>query len=316
MKADNRTPAAILAGGILLAGLVPLVLYPVWFGTGGNAGELGAVAFRATSVFEQWMLLLTAVAVKPAYILITTLLVIWLWRQQAPDLVALRRGLIAFWLGENACTINFLLYQGNCELWEYLHNFGMVVSFSFITYALLEGLDRRLLKYSAAQDRCAALSLCRACIKYEDVPCGLRRAFNVFIPATMVLALMPFCARIENVAYDTSVIGRIQHFMQSIPRQLFELRYCPVLALALLGAAWFVLVFKKPDPVPLAKALFAAGLGPLGFGMMRLFLFAAYRDDLAWFMAWEELTEFLFIVAVAFVLFIFRQSLLPRRAVA
>src|SRR6516162_5973181 len=153
MKADNRTPAAILAGGILLAGLVPLVLYPVWFGTGGNAGELGAVAFRATSVFEQWMLLLTAVAVKPAYILITTLLVIWLWRQQASDLVALRRGLIAFWLGENACTVNFLGYHGDSELWEYLHNYGMVVCFSFITYALLEGIDRRLIKYSPAQDR-------------------------------------------------------------------------------------------------------------------------------------------------------------------
>lgn len=312
MKSDNRNSAAILVGGILLAGLVPLVLYPLLFGPANNTGTASANVFRVTNLFEQWMLLLTAVVIKPAYILITTVLIVWLWRQQAPDLIALRRGLLAFWLGENACTVNFLAYHGDCEFWEYLHNFGMVVCFSYITYALLEGLDRRLIKYSSAQDRCAALSLCRACIKYADVPCGLRRAFKMLIPATMVLALMPFCASIQNVAYDTRIIGGVQHFMQSVPRQLFELRYCPALATALLAASWFVLLFKREEPVALAKALFAAGMGPLGFGMMRLFLFAAYRDDLAWFMAWEEFTELLFVLAVAFMLFVFRNSLILR----
>jgi hypothetical protein len=188
----------------------------------------------------------------------------------------------------------------------------MVVCFSFITYALLEGLDRRLIKYSSAQDRCAALSLCRACIKYADVPCGLRRAFEVLIAATLVLALMPFCAPIQSVAYDTNIVGGIQHFVQSAPRQLFELRYCPALATVPLAASWLVLLFKREEPVALAKVLFAAGIGPLGFGMVRLFLFAAYRDDLAWFMAWEEFTELLFVLAVGLILFIFRHSLLVR----
>lgn len=311
-KSHNRTSAAILAGGILLAGVAPLILYPLLYGATNNPGALSLAAFRATSLFEQWILLLTAVVLKPVYILITTALIIWLWRQQAPDLVALRRGLVAFWLGENACTVNFLVYHGECEFWEYLHNFGMVVCFSFITYALLEGLDRRLIKYTSAQDRCAALSLCRACIKYADVPCGLRRAFNVFIPATLVVALMPFCAPIQSVAYDTRIVGGVQHFVQSAPRQLFELRYCPALAAALLSASWLVLLFRRKEPVALAKALFAAGIGPLGFGMMRLFLFAAYRDDLAWFMAWEEFTELLFVLAVAFLLFIFRHALFAR----
>ncbi len=312
MTPDKRSAAGFLAAGILAAGLLPVVVYLVYLGGGAN---LSAPApFRSTGLLEQWLLLLTAVVVKPIYVLLSLGLVVWLWRQKAPDLVALRWGLIAFWLGENACTLNFLTRHGNSELLDYLHNFGMAVSFSFITYAALEGVDRRLIKYSAATDRCAALSLCRACIKYADVPCGLRRVFTMLIPATLVVALIPLCAAPEVVSYDTSVVGSPQHFHQSLAGQWFEIRYCPWLAILLLASSWLVLRFKREDPVAPAKVLFAAGLGPLGFGMMRLFLFALDRQDLAWSMVWEEITELLFVIAVAFVLVVFRQSVFVRKA--
>ncbi len=59
----------------------------------------------------------------------------------------------------------------------------------------------------------------------------------------------------------------------------------------------------------MSKVLFAAALGPLGFGFLRLFLFAAFRDDLIPFVVWEEITELVFVFAVVFVLVVFRQSL-------
>jgi rhodanese-related sulfurtransferase len=269
-------------------------------------------AFRSLSVFEQWLVVITAFGIKPAYTLISLVVIIWLWRQRAPDLVALRWGLIAFWLGENACAVNYMIFHGNSDLWEYLHNLGMAVCFSFATYAVLEGMDRRLIKYSSAKDRCAALSLCRACIKHADVPCGLRRVFTMLIPATIAVAIMPLCADLKTAAYDTSIMGTNVHYSETLSDQLFEIRYCPALAILLLTASWLVLLFKRQEPVPLAKVLFAAGMGPVGFGFMRLFLAAAYREDPVWANAWEEITELLFVAAVAFVLLVFRQSLFAK----
>ena len=275
-----------------------------------------ASATRRLSVVEQWLVVAIAFGVKPAYTLISLIMIIWLWRRQAPDLVALRWGLIAFWLGENACAINYMVFHGYSNFWEFLHNLGMAVCFSFVTYAVLEGVDRRLIKYSAAKDRCAALSLCRACIKYADVPCGLRRVFTMLIPATIAVALMPLTTVLKTGAFDTTILGSSVHYSETLADQLFEIRYCPYLAVLLLTASWLVLLFKRQEAVPLAKILFAAAMGPVGFGFMRLFLTAAYHENLVWYNAWEEITELLFVVAVAFILFVFRQSLFAQETTA
>ena len=309
MKPENRK-SLWLGIGVLLVGLLPVVFY--WFPPEDLFSLRDFAPFRSTSLFEQWLVVATAFGIKPAYLLLSLVTIIWLWRQRSPDLVALRWGLIAFWLGENACSVDYLLLNGNSDLWEYLHNFGMAVCFSFVTYALLEGMDRRLIKYSAAQDRCAALSLCRACIKYTDAPCGLRRVFAMLIPATMIMTVMLLNADIKPSAYDTRIVGVSVHYTELLSDQLFELRYCPALAMLLLAAAWLVLLFKRVEPVPLAKVLFAAAIGPLGFGFMRLFLYGAYHDDLILFVVWEEITELIFTFAVMFILLVFRHSLLAR----
>jgi hypothetical protein len=65
-----------------------------------------------SSVFEQWVVIVTGFGVKPVYTVLSLIVIVRLWRQGAPDLVALRRGLIAFWLGENACAIDYLVFHG------------------------------------------------------------------------------------------------------------------------------------------------------------------------------------------------------------
>jgi len=307
MKSEARGWNLWISLGLLCGGLLPLLLYSFWVAKGAPAGQ--ATPPHEISPSEQWAVVVTAFVVKPAYMLISLLVVLWLWRRRSPDLAALRRGMLVFWLGEAACAVNFTAWQGYSDFWEYLHNYGMAVGFSFVTYAVLEGMDRRLIKYSAAKDRCSALSLCRACIKYADVPCGLRRMFAMLIPATIIVAFIPLCADVNPSVYDTSVWGKPVHYAEALSDQLFEIRYCPVLAILLMTASWLVLLIKRVEPVPPAKILFAAAMGPLGFGLMRLFLVAVYRDNAVWANAWEEITELIFTAAVAFVLWTFRHAL-------
>jgi hypothetical protein len=308
MNPQKRSSYYWLTGCVLVTGLLPFLAYR--FLPDNFSPESQASPFRPTSLFEQWLVVVTAFGIKPAYMLLSLIAIIWLWRQRSPDLAALRWGLIAFWLGENACSVNYMLVHGNSDFWEYLHNFGMAVCFSFVTYALLDGIDSRLIKLSPPKERCAALSLCRACIKYADVPCGLVRIFKMLIPATLVATIVLLCAAVKSSAYDTNILGTTVHYSENLADQLFELRYCPALAVILLTASWLVLLLKRKEPVFLSKVLFSAAMGPIGFGFLRLFLFAVFRDDLIQFVVWEEITELVFAFGVLFTLLVFRRTLL------
>jgi hypothetical protein len=192
----------------------------------------------------------------------------------------------------------------------------MAVGFAIIAWAALEAADRRVIKLSPPKERCAVLNLCKTCIKYSAVPCKLQRVFKMLIPATLVVAAMPLFAGIKVVAYQTVVMGATQQYELMVSSQLFENYYCPAVAILLLTASWLVMMLKKHDPVPLAKVLFAAALGPLGFGFMRLFLSSAFAENLLWYVVWEELTELLFVAAVGYVLWIFRHALFAKPALS
>ena len=274
-------------------------------------GTTSPAPLRPMNAFEQWLAVLVAFGVKPVYMLLSFALVVWLWRRRAADLAFLRWGLIWFWLGETGCSIDYLFYARGSDFWEYFHGFGMAVGFAFIAYAALEGIDVRVIKFSPPKERCAAVGLCPACVKSAaDVPCGLKRLFALMIPALAVVALMPLTAGFVAASYDALILGTRTHYHHLMTSQLFELRFCPLLAAGLLAAAWLALMFKRRDPVQASKALLAAGLGPMGFGILRMALVATFRDRLVWFDAWEELTELTAIFAVAAVLWVFRTRLL------
>ena len=94
--------------------------------------------------------------------------------------------------------------------------------------------------------------------------------------------------------------------------QLFETVYCPAAAAMLLAASLIILTVKKTDAMPWAKITFAAGIGPMAFGLMRMILTGTYARNLVWFALWEEITELLFILAVCAVLWFFRHGLFRR----
>ncbi|MCX6876810.1 MAG: hypothetical protein NTW21_23810 [Verrucomicrobia bacterium] len=310
---NKPLPSMSLIGlAILGAGILPVLMYRLVAADacGLVVAQCAALTTREMNPAEQWLAFAAGFVVKPVYMLLAFIWIVWLWRRREPDLAALRHGLSAFWLGENACTVNYLCFGGCSDLWEYFHNFGMAVGFAFIAWAVLDGVDRRLLKLSAPKERCAAMNLCKTCIKYSAVPCKLQRVFKMLLPATLMAAVIPFTAGIKLVSYDAVVMGATEHYALMASSQLFENYYCPAMAILLMTASWLVMLLKRSDPVPLAKVLFAAALGPLGFGFMRLFLSGVFADKLLWYVVWEEVTELIFVAAVGYVLWVFRHTLL------
>lgn len=273
------------------------------------AGDTADLPFRPSSLLEQWGAILTGFAVKPFYTLLALIIAVWLWRQKAPELVALRWAMLFFFVGENFCAANYVFYNDSSRLFEYLHSFGMVVCFGLTTYAVMDGVDRRIVKYSDVDGRCAALGLCSRCIKYAAVPCGFQQVFLFLIPAAMVICFMPLSAELLPLSYNTEILGAFYNYSHPVVHQLFEVRYLPVVAIVLLGVSWGILRFGKADAVEWSKVFFAAGVGAIGFSFFRLILLHVYRDHLAWFGFWEEITELLFVIGTGVVLWIFRRGL-------
>ena len=274
------------------------------------SGETRSMPFKEASGLEQWAAILGGFGIKPAYTLLCLLLIVVSWRARSPDLSALRWGLIAFFVGENFCAANYIAFEGRSYLLEYLHCFGMVICFGCVTYAVLEGADRRIVKFSEPSGKCAAAGLCHGCSKQADVPCGLKRMFYFFLPALAVLCAMPFCSELAPVSYNTEILGSFFNYSYPVVHQIHDLRYCPAVAAVLFATALLVLRFKKQAPIAWSKIFFAAGCGALGFGLLRLVFFGAYEERLVWFDFWEEVTELIFIAGCAAVLWIFRRGLL------
>lgn len=273
------------------------------------SGEIKPLPFQELSLFEQAMASFTAFGVKPLYMLISLGLAVTLRKVKSSDLVALKWAFVFFFIGEGFCAINYLFMREDSHLVEFLHSFGMVVAFGFTTYALLEAADVRVMRYSTPEEKCAALPLCGSCVKYTDVACGFRRVFQWIIPYFIILSFVPLLASPHPSSYNSSIFGTIYNYSHPVIFQLFEIRYAPVAAIILFAVASSVLWFIKDDPVPLAKIFFAGGMGFFGFSMFRLILFGVYRDDLVWYIVWEELTELLYIGIAAIVLWIFRRRL-------
>jgi rhodanese-related sulfurtransferase len=271
-----------------------------------------AFPFRQSPLAEQAVAVLAFFVIKPVYTLLALGIVIVLWKARDPDLAALRWGMLFFFLGENACAANYLTCRETSYLLEYLHSYGMALCFGLTAYALLDGFDRRILMLSDPQRRCAATSLCRACVKHADVPCGLKQTFYWVIPVLGLAALMVPLADWQDNSYTTLIFGGFYHYSHLRVYQQFENWCCPAAAILLFAVSLGVLMLKRDHAVAWAKLWFAAGLGPLGFAALRVLLGGAYDQNRVWYLFWEEATELLFILGVCFVLWTFRNGLFPK----
>ncbi len=320
------TPSAAIRRLVLLLlalGLcVPLGLYGLGSLDGATTAIGAAVArdrallasavWRPLSVGEQTLAVLAGFAIKPLYMVLSALLALLLWRQKAPDLRALRRAMLAFFVGEGFCAINYLFFAERSTLAEFLHSFGMVVAFGFAAYALMEAVDRRVLRFSQAEARCALAGLCRACIKGGAARCQGVSLLLWLLPAGALLVCLPLLAPVRPAIFRTTIFGTAYAYVRPAVQQLFEIRFCPLAALGLFAWAYGLTWRRRRQPLsPTVVVLLAAGLGALGFSFFRLLLGAVYLDRLLWNTFWEETTELLFVLGVSAGLWVFRAGLLP-----
>jgi hypothetical protein len=129
----------------------------------------------------------------------------------------------------------------------------------------------------------------------------------------MILSFIPLTAQPHVVSYNTRILWVFYNYSNPLVYQLFEIRCCPLFAIPLFAVAFTVLLFRKDDPVAPAKIFFSAGMGYLGFSILRLLLFSPFRDNVVWFTFWEEITELIYVGGVAFVLWLFHRALLSRK---
>ena len=229
-----------------------------------SQGVVTGLPFREPVPREQVLSVTAFFVIKPIYTLLSLLVIVLLWRETSPDLVALRWGMIFFFVGENACALNVLVWKETSYLLEYAHSTGMAICLGFVAYALLDGLDRRVFGLSAPHQRCAATNLCGTCIKHADVPCGLRRIFTLLIPLCIVVACMLPTANWHDTAYNTTVFGQLYHYGHLRVFQVFENWACPAAAVLCFSVALLLLQFPGIRSMQRAQILFAAGIGPLG----------------------------------------------------
>lgn len=273
------------------------------------AGQYSIFPTYESPYYEQVTQVVSGFVIKSFYSILALGIAILLWKRPESDLTALKWSMVFFFIGENFCAANYLFFSDKSYLSEYLHGFGMLLAFSFVTYAVFEGVDSRILHLSDPDKKCAALGLCKKCIKYEKVPCGLKLSFYLVIPAMAIIALMPLFADWHSGSYNTMIFGKSYNYSHFIVYQQYERLFCPLTAIALLCISFLVLAFKKQDPISAAKLFFAAGFGPLGFGLMRTMLNGFYSNNLVWSNVWEEGTELMFIIGVCFIVWIFKRGL-------
>jgi len=314
MKPNRINIMGVILGVVILAGLlIPLALMQSVVESDGAAMLLDrqteTLPFHEATETEQFLAVASGYVFKTTYSVLAFLLVIVLWRSRAGDLTALRWAMFFFFVGENCCTVNYLVFGETSLLFEMLHSYGMLLCFAFTTYAIIEGVDNRIVHIRDPDERCGALQLCGRCIKHAEVPCGLRRVFYLVILAMMVVCGMLLTADIHTNAYNAEIYGMAFTYCNPMAYQLYEIVFCPIAALVMLAISLAMLLGGK---MKLAKMAFAGGSGALGFGALRMILAGAYSQRMVYFIFWEETTELLFILGVCCVLWIFRRRLFDK----
>jgi len=290
--------------------LAAFVLPVFWYAFNATtlAWPAAAGPVRSIPVIDQTVVVVTAFVMKPLYMLMSLVLAWYLRRARASDLVVLKWGLLAFFTGEAFCAINYLFFHDQAYLMEYFHSYGMLLAFGLTAYALVKGLDDRIIHYGDPARRCSIIALCGSCCKTQQVSCKGRALFQLTALVLAVLALVPLTADPGEVSYVTRIFNTPYNYTWLRSEQLFELRYTPILALAMFILALVIVRRPRVQVVPPAAQIsLCAGIGALGFGAMRLVLGTLYAKNLAWSSSWEEIIEFLSMIFIAYVLYQFRR---------
>jgi rhodanese-related sulfurtransferase len=260
------------------------------------------------SLLSQVAMTVAAFVVKPAYI-VMAFLVIWMLRhKKSRDLVLLRYAMVVFFIGENACTLNYLA-ASNASVWlEFLHGLGMVGMFFFLFWGLILFFDQRVIHYLDPERPCAFKRHCGHCWKKEDVSCGLHRLANYLLPALAFVALIPVTMPLRPFRIIMPVFSSDVLWLKDFWNLLVEFRIYPML-----GALGFITTLywthKGRDHLPKAQLPFCLALGFTSYSLFRFGLLLTFSENQAWADWWEESTEFIMVFMLLLFLVVFKNQL-------
>lgn len=283
--------------------------YPVETGsTQTSPPEVLRPPLLRLSRFQQTIETASGLILKPTYMLLSLLLIVFLRGRASRDLVLIRRGLTAFLVGEGVCALNYLAFAGGSEALEVAHGAGMVVMGALVPWGLFLLVDERVVRLADPEAHCVFQRFCEHCWKREAVSCGLLRMFRFAAPVLALVSLMPLSTPLRPVHLILPVFGTDIEWTKTLPVMLVELRLYPILAVILfLLTAWKLRGDK--ESIRKAEAPFFWAMGAMSFSLFRYFLLQSYRGMPVWADWWEEVTELVTIVGIALFLWIFRRQL-------
>lgn len=264
---------------------------------------------RPLSPSLQFVSFLSGCIIKPAYMLLCLVLIAWLWKATTKPLRMIFWGLVSFEVGEIFCALDYYLGQG--EFWrplDLVHGAGMVGMGILVPWAAFKILDERVFHYTDPVQPCALHRFCGACGKRQGNPCGMHRLFLAALPAFAFMSLMPLSMPLRPMHSISSVFGTPVPFGSPLVNQAIEFW-----GYGLAGALAFFIAFgilcKGSRAIRYAEPFYFLGLGLAGFAIFRFLLHGAFAQALVWSDFWEEATELIALVGLAYGLWIFRKNL-------
>ena len=260
------------------------------------------------SLLSQLAMTLAAFIVKPAYIVITFLLIVMLWRKRSRDLVLIRNALILFFIGENACSLNYLVASNESVWLEFVHGLGMVGMFFLLIWGVVVFFDERVVHYLDPERPCVFQRHCKLCWKKDPVACGLQRLAIYLLPALAFTALIPVTMPLRPFRIIMPVFLSDVLWLKDFWNLFFEFRVYPIL-----GALGYIITYlwirKGRLALPKTHLPFFLATGFTVYSYFRFGLFLTFNENQAWADWWEESTEFILVAMVMALLMVFKNQL-------
>ena len=256
---------------------------------------------------EQILVIISGCVIKPAYMVLSFILILLLRKNRENDLVLINWSLITFLVGEGFCAVNFLLAGGESDLFEILHGLGMVGLWIFLPWGIFRLIDERVLGFSNPDKRCVMSGLCGKCWKTQNVICGISRMFPYAAFSLALIALMPLTAPAKPFKILMTVNDVPTVFTFSALVLFFELRVYAILGSIMMLLGGIVRKFEK-NRIDKSETLFFIGFGFMFYSLFRFVLLACYDGIPQWMNFWEEISELIMISLLAYFLFIFRNQ--------
>lgn len=283
---------------ILVTGLIPIPAYFLKTNTLVFNLDITMLPSRDLIPLEQLGQAFAGLFVKPIYMILSLGIILALIGQKRLPIRTLQWGLIAFLVGETFCAINFYFYKHESMLSEYLHSYGMVLAIGFSSFALIEGWMARFVRQTSLKSTSDARGL-----------------FLFLIPSLAVLCFIPLLSPTHPAMYSVTIFGFPYSYTRPEFYEFYEHQILPILAIISFTVSFVILLLNRNSISRLAKVFLCAGLGFLGFSFFRVVLNALFADNLVWFEFWEEVTELMFVSAIGFVLWKFKNTLLGRTTI-